>query len=429
MEKVIPLFLTFIAEAVILIQYSDNLFEPKKTTGKRVLMLGMMYIGLFAVSLLEVRAFNIALYFLVNTFFFFSQYNLIIWSAILHSAIITAIMGMSELVVYALINRFTTDIGNIVGSPYTTILFATCSKALFYIITFILSHIFKRQKQKNNSIFLIIIPMTSIFVMITFVYLCDMYKLSIPAYWLIVICAILLLGTSFVTFWIDQYNQKRANEFFDMKLQLQKESDILAYYKMLTKQNEDQRILVHDIKNHLQSIYTLNQTGEKGKINDYIKNLLDSTELKGNVKFCESDILNSILHRYAGYCRNEGINFSVDIRKGTDSILSESDLTSLFSNLLDNAVEAAKGAGDAFIELDMKRNDASKPVLITIINACENDPFKNNPMLQTTKTDRKSHGYGLKSINRIVKKYNGDINMYFNPDDNTFHTIITIMNS
>lgn len=36
------------------------------------------------------------------------------------------------------------------------------------------------------------------------------------------------------------------------------------------------------------------------------------------------------------------------------------------------------------------------------------------------------HGFGLKSIRRIIKKYNGDIEMYYNDVTCTFHTIIML---
>lgn len=65
--------------------------------------------------------------------------------------------------------------------------------------------------------------------------------------------------------------------------------------------------------------------------------------------------------------------------------------------------------------------------MITVINSCKKDPFADkNGTLITSKFDKRRHGFGIKSIHKAVKKYCGDINMYYNDDTLTFHTIITL---
>lgn len=51
-----------------------------------------------------------------------------------------------------------------------------------------------------------------------------------------------------------------------MQLLLQRESDSAKYYEMLLSQNENQRILIHDIKKHLQSIELLNAKMNQTKL-------------------------------------------------------------------------------------------------------------------------------------------------------------------
>lgn len=52
-----------------------------------------------------------------------------------------------------------------------------------------------------------------------------------------------------LVFGINQYNQKKSQEYTDMQLLLQKESDFAQYYEMILSQSENQSILIHDIKN------------------------------------------------------------------------------------------------------------------------------------------------------------------------------------
>ncbi len=136
-----------------------------------------------------------------------------------------------------------------------------------------------------------------------------------------------------------------------MQLLLSRESDLADYYKMLLSQNENQSVLIHDIKKHLQSIELLNEKGESDKIHAYIKQLMLSSELKEVSRMCSHEMLNAILSRYSRRCCTENIAFHTDIRKGTTEFIADNDLTALFCNLLDNAAEAAAGIPDAFIEI------------------------------------------------------------------------------
>jgi sensor histidine kinase regulating citrate/malate metabolism len=47
----------------------------------------------------------------------------------------------------------------------------------------------------------------------------------------------------------------------------------------------------------------------------------------------------------------------------------------------------------------------------------------------STKKQKSKHGFGLKSIRRIVDKFNGNIKMYFDDDKMIFHTIIAIQDN
>lgn len=91
-------------------------------------------------------------------------------------------------------------------------------------------------------------------------------------------------------------------------------------------------------------------------------------------------------------------------------IMHESDIYSLFGNALDNAVNAVKEIEDA-----NKRNislivrGAGDTVIIHIENFYEGNVAFSEGLPQTNK-DKNFHGYGVKSIKKIVEKYNGIMN-------------------
>lgn len=304
------------------------------------------------------------------------------------------------------------------------------SKLIFFSVIYILTHLMKSQeksrKQYDKSVFLLaLIPLSSVFIMFTFISIGEAFPPSLD--WMMTAGAVLLLISNLLMFGMNQYHQKKNEEFTQIQLLLQQESDRAQYYEMLLTQNENQRILIHDIKKHLQSIAMLNEQREHDKIDAYIRQLILSSNLKEASRLCDHELLNSILCRYMQQCIKGRITFHADIRKRTVDFIASNDLTSLFCNLLDNAIEAAGIVPNSFIEINTSKREKTPFVVITVINSCRTNPFlSKGRQLCTQKSDKRRHGFGLKSIRKTVQKYHGNMQMYYNNDTFTFHTIITL---
>lgn len=432
MKNVICYSLCFLVEAIILWQYASHLFIPKHTYKNRLALLVSLYSVLFIVSLFNINWLNMGLYILANFLFLFTQYSLRCHSAIFHSAILAAVMGMCELIVYSVIGHFTPHFFAQVGYFRNKILFIIFSKILFFSVIYILIHLLKGQKKCNhlydNSVLLLIfIPITTIFVMLTFVSISNACTLTPLQDWMISFSAFFLLATNLFIFGINQYNQKKNLEYAEMQLLLQKETDSTEYYKMLLAQNENQSILIHDIKKHLQSIELLNNQNEHDKIGEYIRQLMLSSDLKEISRICNHELLNAILSRYKRQCNERQIAFLTDIRNETTDFIADNDLTSLFCNLLDNSLEAASNVQNSFIEISTGKREKTPFTVITVINSCRTNPFtEHGGNLITNKSQKNKHGFGIKSIKKIVNKYHGDMRIYYNDETMTFHAIITL---
>ena len=104
-------------------------------------------------------------------------------------------------------------------------------------------------------------------------------------------------------------------------------------------------------------------------------------------------------------------------------------MTALFCNLLDNAIESAKKVERGFIDFSVIRKENTPAIFIKIINSCKTSPFSSKTgKLFTTKPNPYIHGFGVKSINQIIEKHSGSMAMHYEEEDNTFHTIITLVN-
>ena len=279
----------------------------------------------------------------------------------------------------------------------------------------------------QSELLLMLIPVSSVFTMFTFLAIGKTSFFVPPADFMVTICAIFLLMVNLLAFGINHYNQKKSQEYTDMQLLLQKESDSVEYYEMMLSQNEHQSILIHDIKKHLQSIKLLNEKNDSDKINAYIQQLMESSDLKETVKICDHEMLNAILCRYQRQCSDKHIIFHTDIRSGAVQSIYPHDLTSLFCNLLDNAVESSDNIPDSFIELTVQRKEHSSFIVIIVINSCRYTPVYDQDGLPVShKPETGRHGFGMKSIQKVVKQYHGNLQMYYEHDSATFHTIITL---
>ena len=430
MEHILILFFSFFIESMITWLYTGNLFLSKRSALSRVLMLGTLYFLLFLFSLLQQPYLNLLLFCVANILFLFIQFKLTLPLAFFHALILTAIMAMSELAPTGLIVKLFPQFPG--ADALGLVFYGIISKGMFFSIVYILTAFLKSKSTKQETfdrscLFLLLIPISSIFVMFTFLVIEETISLVFPATIMVTFCAVLLLLSNLLVFGIDQYNQKKSREFTEMQLMLQKEADTAEYYEMLLSQYENQNILIHDLKKHLQSIELLNEKGKNEKITAYIQSLMNGSDLKETSRICDDAMLNAILSRYQRQCKEKGIDFHADIRSNAFVHLHQNDLTSLFCNLLDNAVEAAEHIPDSFIELTAQKKENLPFVVLVLINSCrimpkcdpDGYPISNKP-------DKTRHGFGIKSIRKVVKQYQGDMQMYYDTDSATFHTIITL---
>jgi len=219
MEKIICSFFSFLTEAVILWQYTSGLFAPKHTAKKRFIVLCGIYSILFAASLFNSKLMNIALYFVFNFVFLFTQYFLNTYSAFFHSSILASVMILCEVMVYYMIRYFSPHFFEKGENFHFLVLFAIFSKLMFFTVIYLILHFLKglqnRDEQQEKSAFLLaLIPLASIFVMITFTKISDSCDLSPILNWMLTLSAVFLLAINLLIFGIEQHNRKNESGIY-----------------------------------------------------------------------------------------------------------------------------------------------------------------------------------------------------------------------
>ena len=426
--------LVYFVEALIIWQYSTQMFSIKYRKSGVLCLSITLYIIPFLLSLTENIWVNFLSFAITNFVFLFIAFHCTWYIALFHATIVTAIMSITEVLSSAIFSHLTYTFYQDSLVNQNLIVLATTSKLLYYFALQILVVFFARKKHNSYSLnvessILILVPFMTSIVMITFGIINLTATPSSAIDILIGLSSFLLLMSNIVIFAVHNYTQEKNAKYIELQLQLQKEYDLTEYYKLLIEQHENQSILIHDIKKHLNSISLLNQQKDSEKIDLYIDQIIHSSDLQVSLQVSDNDILNAILSRYAQRCQVKRIDFRIDIRKQSIHFLETNDLTALICNLLDNAFEAACLQENSFIELHISHKENTPFTLLTLTNSCRTNPFsENDKKLISRKKNKLRHGYGVKSITRIVEKYNGDIQMYYDDETNTFHTVLTLKN-
>ena len=203
------------------------------------------------------------------------------------------------------------------------------------------------------------------------------------------------------------YDLRNENQISAQLLQ-EKENQ----FKFAKANMERLNIIAHDLK-HESAI--LRQGGEEAK------KLLDEID-KGvegydSILLTENQTLNIILNEKWLYCQKHGIRLSTIVDPTAFNKLTTIELYSLFGNLLDNSVEAVmkiKDKSKRTISLSVSHSHGVSSIDIRNYSL-EKIKIKDGLPL-TTKKDSYNHGFGTKSIENIVNKYDGDYSCYLEND-------------
>lgn len=164
----------------------------------------------------------------------------------------------------------------------------------------------------------------------------------------------------------------------------------------------------HDIKNHLHFVNTLLGEARYGDAKRYLGDVTDSVEHMLSYIDCGNKNINAILNYEKGRAEKSGIRLCTDVAVPKQLPFTEMDMCSLLCNLLENAIEACQSERmvDAAVDVNLRVN--GDYFLARVVNPMpKGRPKQVRPNLETTKANKKNHGYGVKIVRSIAEKYNG----------------------
>ena len=421
--------LAYIIEAVIVGSFAKIVYKPRFGLHYRfliyLLVFGSMIIAHSSINVLRNVIFDVIAMIIIFCGAFDSRFIFAIYNAMF----LEGINFLSELFFGNVSSHFRNDFWHewFVDENYIILLF---SKAMFFILTIVIAKNQKRQdfmqelsRKEGFLISGIVLCILTFLVILSNIAFVAPYSITIEhlLFWAIFDLIVVL----FLTMLLFKNNEQMTRKIINMHLQLKRNEDNMIYIKSIEQKDEGLRILVHDIKNHLQSLAVLNSQGENEKVAEYIEGLLKKSNLKATVDISNNKLLNSIIYRYYLCALSQKVDFTYDIRNVETNYIEEIDLTSILCNILDNAFESCSG-DSKFVDFSIYSGNIEKSIVISVRNSCATIPRKNKVGRYLSTKENGFHGFGIESVKKTVEKYNGDVNLYYKEDDHTFHTIVLL---
>lgn len=205
---------------------------------------------------------------------------------------------------------------------------------------------------------------------------------------------------------------------------LQQQSEMqLEVYSDLQQRYQNSMETIHDAKRHVRALESLIQSDHLAEAQQYKESLFQKlNELQPSIQ-CDNPLLSAILNHVFLKAEQRHITLKMDLQGEEQlSMLAGVDLTTIASNLLDNAVDAVSELPEEQRYIHFAVAFQMGEIMIHVENPTKNDLKREGNAVVSTKEGHL--GLGLKNVEMVVKKYKGDFKIHVK--DGNFVVAITI---
>ncbi|MDO5574478.1 MAG: ATP-binding protein [bacterium] len=212
-------------------------------------------------------------------------------------------------------------------------------------------------------------------------------------------------------------NMAQSLHMDDQMLAVQLQRQTEQEYRQLTEEHILQMKSVRqELSDQIRKVYQLLEAEEKdAKIKDVLQDSMQRLQSTKVRRYCENSVVNSILTVKKENAEEHGIDMKIGVSVPEYVTIVPIDLCSLFSNLLDNAIEACdqlpENAGQKVINI--KAAIQAGFLIVKTENTYCQPVQRSGEVIKTSKQDQVNHGYGLQLVRRIADQYEGQINIEY----------------
>lgn len=161
----------------------------------------------------------------------------------------------------------------------------------------------------------------------------------------------------------------------------------------------------HDMRHHFALLQGLASKEHIEEIKEYLRTAQSDMDAITPIRFCENETVNLILSAFAAKAKQSGILLTIDAKLPDSLTFSDTELCSLLSNALENAIHACESianSNERYIKLRVYSKN--NKLCIDLRNSYQKEPIFRQG-LPVSKEE--GHGFGTKSMAHIVEKHGG----------------------
>lgn len=257
----------------------------------------------------------------------------------------------------------------------------------------------------RRIIYLLILPLASIAVLYQMLNFSDTEK-----HFSVLMCLIGVAGLfvgniySFTFFEKEEILEKQRLKQLFLEQQIEGQR---IYYQNLEASGEEVRKIRHDLKNAFAALSGYLNQGDIEAAKQFLE---QKTEKLGELTYSTGHpALDAVINAKRTRALENQIRFEAKAALPPELLLDEMDLCIILGNALDNALEACEKMlrGQGQIVLNLRKS--GEMLFMEIRNTFKEKPVSGSEGFVTTKRDKKNHGFGLKTMEQLTKKYDGSI--------------------
>ena len=177
-------------------------------------------------------------------------------------------------------------------------------------------------------------------------------------------------------------------------------------YENLQEKINDARRAKHDVRHHIALMQKYLSFGELDALHDYLSKYSASLPDDSIVRFCENTAANAVLLYFAQQAKDADIDYIVKADIPSDIFVSETDISVLFGNLLENALDSCREEKGDDRKIVVRASFIGSSLCITVDNTYRGI-LKYTPSGELVSTKHNGLGLGTQSVKSIVAHYGG----------------------
>lgn len=196
---------------------------------------------------------------------------------------------------------------------------------------------------------------------------------------------------------------------------IQRERDMLdtqfrqaqTEFESLRQMQQNAAAYRHDMRHHFSLLQRMASKENIEEIKEYLKTVQSDIDSITPVRYCENETVNLILSSFAAKAKQSKILLTIDANLPDAYPFSNTELCSLLSNALENAIQASEQITDSSKRIiQLRIFSKNNKLCIDIRNRYQIEPVFRHGLPVSTKQEQ-GHGFGTKSMAHIVEKNGG----------------------